>query len=123
MKQSLCHQELCRQNTEFENTGGVSQQNCSQGFRAAFYDTDSNRSELARFSDGTPAPMHILDGVPNEWVTERNDAGKVVAVKASIIAGFIRNGVFYTRAQASYLCSQREHQREDVVEFLPRPAV
>ena len=122
MKQSLCHQELSRQNSEFDNTGGVSQQNCSQGFHPAFYDTDSNRCELARFSDGTPAPMHILDGVPNEWVVERNDAGKVVAVKASIIAGFIRNGVFYTREQASYFCSQHEHQTEDLAEYRPLPA-
>jgi hypothetical protein len=119
MKQSICHQELRRQNSEFENTGGVSQENYSQGFHPAFYDSDSKRSELARFSDGSPAPMHVMDGVPNEWVTERNDAGEVVAIKSSIVAGFMRNGVFYTREQASYLCSQREHQIEDLAEYHP----
>ena len=103
MSQSLCYQELQRQNTKFKDTGGVSEENRGDGFLPAFYDTQQNRVELARFSDGTPAPVHILDGVPNEWVTQRDGAGRVTAVKSSIVAGFVRNGVFYTREEASSL--------------------
>jgi hypothetical protein len=47
--------------------------------------------------------MHILDGVPNEWVTERDGSGRIAAVKSSIVAGFVRNGIFYTREEASSL--------------------
>jgi hypothetical protein len=101
MSQSLCYQELHRQNTKFKNTGGISEKNRGDGFLPAFYDTQQKRVELARFSDGSPAPVHILDGVPDEWVTQRDGSGRVAAVKPSIVAGFIRNGVFYTREQAS----------------------
>lgn len=115
MKQVLSYQELDRQNTKFKNTGGVSEENRGDDFHPAFYDTLLERAELARFSDGTPAPMHILDGLPNDWVIERNSSGKVVAVKSSIIAGFIRNGVFYTREQASCLCSQHGHAESKTI--------
>jgi hypothetical protein len=115
MNPSLSYQELHRQNTEFENTGGVSEENQADGFHPAFYDTKLKRAELARFSDGTPAPMHILDGVPNDWVTERDGYGKVVAIKSSIIAGFLRDGVFYTREQASCLCSQKNRTETPTV--------
>jgi hypothetical protein len=108
MKHSLSNQELSRQNSDFKNTGGISEENRADGFQPGFFDTQQNRAEIARFSDGSPAPFHILDGVPGEWVSERDISGKVVAVKSSIIAGFIRDGVFYTREQASRLCSQQD---------------
>lgn len=106
MKQSLSHQELRLQNCVFKNTGGISQENQGEGFQPAFYDTQFERVELARFADGTPAPMHILDGVPDEWVTERDGSGRIATVKSTIVAGFIRSGVFYTREQASCLHSK-----------------
>jgi len=114
MKQSLSHQELHRQNTEFKDTGGVSEENRCEGFQAAFFNTESNTAEIARFADGSPAPFHILDGVPTDWVTERDDAGKIVAVRSTIIAGFIRDGVFYTREQASCLCTQDNAKKAEL---------
>ena len=115
MKQSLSYQELHQQNAEFKNTGGTSDENRTDGFLPAFFDSEAKTAELARFSDGTPAPMHILDGVPSEWVTERDSSGRVTAVKSSIVAGFIRDGVFYTREQASYICSQQKHTKSAAV--------
>ena len=73
----------------------------SSGFRPAFYDRATDHAALARFADGRPAPMHLLDGLPDEWVVERDAAGRVRAIKESVIAGFIRNGWFYTREQAA----------------------
>ena len=105
MKQLLTNQILRQQNNVFKNTGGVSKENRSVGFRPAFYDAQQHRAEVACFANGTPAPFHLLEGVPEDWVTERDSGGKVIAVKASIIAGFIRNGIFYTREQASCLCA------------------
>ena len=103
MKMPLTNQLLGQQNDAFKNTGGVSEENRDLGFRPAFYDVQQHRAEVARFSNGAPAPFHLLEGVPEDWVTERDSRGKAVAVKASIIAGFIRNGIFYTREQASCL--------------------
>ena len=105
MKKTLTNQLLCQQNVTFKNTAGGSKGNRSLGFRPAFYDAQQQRAEVARFSNGAPAPFHLLEGVPEDWVTKRDSCGKVIAVKASIIAGFIRNGIFYTREQASCLCA------------------
>ncbi len=104
MKTQLSYQTLLEQNARFRNSGGVSNENRGQGFRPAFYDSQSHRTELARFADGTPAPCHLLEGLPVDWVTERASSGTAIAVKPSIVAGFIRDGRFYTREQAARFC-------------------
>jgi hypothetical protein len=97
----LTTEKIREQNLAFAGISGVSQENSAKGFRAAFCDALTGRAELARFSDGSPAPVHVLEGVPAAWVARRDTAGRVSAVKKSIIAGFIRDGFFYTREQAA----------------------
>ena len=97
----LSNDVLRHQNKVFWNTNGVSHNNHSEGFRPAFCDTQSDRIELARYADGTPAPFHMLAGVPEEWVKRRNSCGRVTSLKSSVIAGFVRAGKFYTREQAA----------------------
>jgi len=82
-------------------TGGVSRENRHRGFLPAFFDSETGRSVLSRFADGRLAPVHLLDGVPAEWVVARDRAGRVRKVKASVIAGFVLDGWFYTREQAA----------------------
>jgi hypothetical protein len=41
-----------------------------------------------------------LDGLPEDWTIGRDKGGQVVAMKDSVISGFMRQGRFYTRAQA-----------------------
>jgi hypothetical protein len=67
---------------------------------------------ISCFADGRPAPIHLLDGLPADWVTVRGAGGRVLAVKASVVAGFIRGGRFYTRAQAASLaeCAGQTYQ-------------
>jgi len=101
MNNLLTKDTLKRQNQAFVGTGGVSEENRSSGFRPAFHDLASGRTALARFADGRPAPMHLLDGLPDEWVVERDATGRVSAIKEHVIAGFERNGLFYTREQAA----------------------
>jgi hypothetical protein len=50
------------------------------------------------------APIHLLCGLPAEWVVSRDAAGGVSAVKPSIVAGFLRDGRFYTREEAARAC-------------------
>jgi len=45
----------------------------------------------------------VLDGVPEGWVTERNAGGRVLSVTDSVVSGLIRDGSFYTRAEAAAL--------------------
>ena len=58
---------------------------------------------LSRFADGGTAPIHLLDGLPDHWVLKRDRHNRVVSVRSSIIAGFIRNGQFFTRAEVSQM--------------------
>lgn len=97
----LTPERLREENVAFAGTGGVSRENRSGGFSPAFYDTESGFVQVARFGDGAPTPMHLLDGLPDEWVKRRRPSGSVVAVKDSVIAGFVRQGRFYTRQQAA----------------------
>ena len=59
------------------------------------------RSEPSRRADGTLASLHLLAGLPREWVVTRGEGDEVLAVKPTVIAGFLRAGAFYTRAQAA----------------------
>lgn len=92
---------LGRQNREFRGTGGRSEENWGAGFQPAFLDTETRTVYPSRFRDGLRAPIHLLDGLPEALIVARDAVGRVAAVKASIIAGFAREGRFYTRDEAA----------------------
>ena len=87
-------------------TGGVSVENHGLGFRPAFMDRDTGATYPATFRDGRPAPFHILDGMPDELVVARDRRGCVSRVVGSVVAGFLRDGIFYTREQAAAAVSE-----------------
>ena len=64
---------------------------------------DSTNGHIYRscFADGTPAPIHILDGLPEKTVIKRSKDGAVLEISHSIISGFEREGRFYTRKEAA----------------------
>jgi hypothetical protein len=88
-------ENACRQ-----GTGGRSQENAHVGFLPAFRDRDTGIIYRSRFGDGREAPFHLLDGLPDQLVVKRSRQGRVVAVKSSVISGFLRANLFYTREQA-----------------------
>jgi hypothetical protein len=92
---------LQRENRNFHNTGGRSEENRPLGFRPAFKDVVSGAVYNSRFSDGRPAPFHLLDGLPEEVILDREPSGRVGRVKDSIVSGFVLNGRFYTRDEAA----------------------
>ena len=98
------YERLRQENEIYAGTGGVSENNCSARFLPAFQDSQTGRVEIARTEDGTQAPMHLLCCLPDEWVTERDAEGHILVVKDSVIAGFIRDGEFYTREEAASSC-------------------
>ncbi len=57
----------------------------------AFFDMETGRIYLSRYTDGRPAPVHILDGLPAE-VAQRTDI--------NLVSGFVLEGRFLTRDQA-----------------------
>ena len=101
MERSMSARQLQRENAENAGTGGVSQRNRHLGFRPAFLDPGTMQVHESRFSDGRPAPFHLLDGLPDEAVLQRSASGRVLRAKATLVSGFLRNGFFYTRAAAA----------------------
>ncbi|MEQ8483877.1 MAG: AMP-binding protein [Pseudomonadales bacterium] len=99
--------QLHRDNLAFAGTGGVSAGNRCARFHPAFRDAATGQVERARFADGSAAPMHVLDGLPDAWVAERDVHGNPCTLRPGIVAGFVRDGVFYTREQAAAAVADR----------------
>ncbi|RPI45266.1 MAG: hypothetical protein EHM59_10625 [Betaproteobacteria bacterium] len=87
-------------------SGGVSAENHRLGFTPAFMDTATGNTYPSTFVDGRPAPFHILDGLPDALVLGRDRRGIVSRVVGTIIAGFLKDGAFYTREQAAAAVEQ-----------------
>ncbi|TCK08955.1 sigma-54-dependent Fis family transcriptional regulator [Marinobacterium mangrovicola] len=102
--------DLENQNRLFRGRGGVSEENRALGFRPAFYDMDSGIILPSRFANGREAPMHLLEGLPEDLIESRDDKGRPCAARAGIIAGFSRNGQFYTRDQAASATQQMKER-------------
>jgi hypothetical protein len=63
--------------------------------------------------------MHLLEGLPDTLLLARAPSGRVTAVKDSVVAGFVRDGRFYTRDEAAQIVAieadtVRPHGTEDV---------
>lgn len=101
MKSALSKRQLRQENQRYLGTGGRSQENSGYGFRPAFLDGESNTIYLACYASGEPASCHIMDGLPAVLVIARSPTGHVLAVKNTVIAGFERDGRFYTREEAA----------------------
>lgn len=99
-------QQLQKQNLQFKNTNGVSANNHNKGFLPAFRDEETGRVELARFRDGSCAQMHLICGLPRDWALEFDEAGSITRIKSSVVAGFCRDGEFFTRDEAIKACQE-----------------
>jgi hypothetical protein len=100
MWHTMSEETLANDNYRFLGTGGRSEENVTLGFVPAFRDQDNGAIYRSCFADGRPAPVHVLDGLPHALVV-RGDAGKITGVKASLVAGFVLNGSFFTREEAA----------------------
>lgn len=96
----LTELSLRDENVLFANTRGVSRNNRDLGFRPGYLNCNTGEQTLSRYSDGRPAPIHLLDGLPESWVSERDPDGRVAKAVPGVVAGFIRGSVFFTREEA-----------------------
>lgn len=96
----LTNKQLVKENIHYQGSSGVSQQNQGKGFLPAFCDAETGRVELSRYANGKLAPLHLIEGLPGEWVEKRDSSGCVVAIKTSVVSGFLKSGCFYTREEA-----------------------
>lgn len=106
VRTQLTPSALQQENEIFRGSGGVSEGNRALGFKPAFYDMETGISYISRFGNGKEAPMHVLDGLPNELVESRQANGNVAAFKPGVISGFVQSNHFYTREQAALATAQ-----------------
>jgi hypothetical protein len=92
---------LALETTNYRGTGGVSENNRGLAFQPAFVDRETGTVHLSRYPDGRLAPCHLLDGLPAEVVLARNEQGRVMRVKASLVSGFVHGERFYTRDESA----------------------
>ena len=98
---SMTDSTLLRENQQFAGTAGLSRNNASKRFVPAFRNEATGEVALARFADGRVAPMHLLIALPEAWAAARDAKGQICEVVRSVVAGFVRDGQFYTRAEAA----------------------
>ncbi len=97
---ALSPQRLARENRQFAGTFGVSAGASDHGCVPGFLDTATGQTYRSRFANGSPAPVHVLDGLPDHLVEARLASGQVTSVRASVVCGFVSGGRFYTREEA-----------------------
>ncbi len=107
MEAGLNRSVLQHQNREFLGSGGRSEENQGRGFRPAFMDSDTLAIYASCFADGRAAPFHLVDGLPEHLIAGRLACGRIAAVKASVISGFVRDDRFYSRDEAARCVSPR----------------
>lgn len=108
---SLSAATLRQENITYLDTGGISQNNRSQGFVPAFLETLSGTIYLSRFANGRIAPMHLLDGLPPELIVCGNGSKTGRQIKDTLISGFVLDGCFYTRAEAAEYVSNGRSEK------------
>ncbi len=96
----VTQRSLRDENTRYSGTLGLSQNNGAYGFVPGYLHTIADVCVISCFADGRPAPIHLLDGLPESWIEERDINGHVTKTCPGIVSGFLRDGRFYTREEA-----------------------
>jgi len=92
---------LKTENRAFHGSAGVSEGCREACFSPAFRDQATGRVYLSRDPNGHVAAFHTLEGLPDEVIAARYTNGNVAKAKNSLISGFLKDGIFYTRQQAA----------------------
>lgn len=108
MENCLSGAELANENRRFAHSGGISENNRTAGFVPAYRDENSGIVALSKSADGRLAAVHVLDGLPDEWIATRDDLGKAVSLINGIVSGFYRDGRFFTREEAAAVLRHSE---------------
>jgi len=91
-------QAVQQQGTHYRFNGAVFS-DVSFGFMPAFKNIKNQQVHLSTDFGGQLSVMHILDGLPESWIDEKDEKGRALTLKSEIIAGFMRNADFYTLSE------------------------
>ena len=76
------------------------------GFAPAYLNSETGEMMLSTFANGSPAPIHLLEGLPANWVTAQTEAGNPGGLKETVVSGYIRDDKFFTREHAAAAAKQ-----------------
>jgi hypothetical protein len=99
--QHITKETLAQENLHYIGSRGISPNNRDQGFIPAFLDTETGNIYRSRFTDGSPAPVHVLAGLPHALFDPDSTSNGEPALKRSVVPGFLSEGTFYSRAAAA----------------------
>lgn len=92
----MTQQQAVQQQGTYYRFNGTVFSDASFGFMPAFKHIKNQQVHLSTDIDGQLSVMHILDGLPDTWIEEKDEKGRALSLKPEIIAGFMRNAEFYT---------------------------
>lgn len=101
LRGALTQLSLDDENVLYQRTRHAHGHGARPGFVPGYRNDLTGELARSRYADGTPAPLHLLDGLPDHWVAERDALGNVTRARTGIVAGFLRGGRFYTRDEAA----------------------
>jgi len=95
----MTHQQALQQQGAYYKFNGAVFSDASFGFLPAFKNMHTQQTHLSTDADGNIAVMHLLDGLPDCWVDEKDADGRALTLRSGIVAGFMRNNEFFTLSE------------------------
>lgn len=94
---------LEKQQATYQKLSGMNISDLCVGLIPAFRDLSTDETHLSLSSDGQVSPIHLVEGLPLEWVREWDMKGYPKSLKPGIVAGFFRGEKFYTLEQLEHM--------------------
>lgn len=101
MRGVLSELSLREENALHAYTLGIGANRSELGVVPGYLNCVAGKRTIARFADGQGAPVHVLDGLPDDWIAERDCHGRPVRTHPGIVASFSHGGPFLTRDEAA----------------------
>jgi hypothetical protein len=95
----MSHHQAVEQQGAYHQFNGIVFSDISFGFMPAFKNLKDQQVHLSIDHNGELSVMHLFDGLPASWVSEKDSQGAALTLKSEIIAGFMRNARFYTLSE------------------------
>lgn len=73
------------------------------GMQPAFQHARTGESHLAQVVKGVPAEIYGFEGLPEDWIVERDVSGNPVALHPDVVAGYWRAAQFIALSQLKYM--------------------
>ena len=73
------------------------------GMQPAFMHKVTGESHLAQNDQGLPAHVYSFNGLPDDWIVERDSLGCPLALHPDIVPGYWRDAQFIDLAQLSQM--------------------